>query len=72
MGALSQKNILDNKGHLKWILREESVNEVDNGWKFFSDIDNDEFINDPKNMTVCDFNTVVGFEPAILAIYNSQ
>ncbi|WP_346835968.1 immunity protein Imm33 domain-containing protein [Paenibacillus polymyxa] len=47
------------------VLREESVNEVDKGWRFFSDIDTDEFIYDPKNMTVYDFNTVVGFEPAV-------
>ncbi|ERI10254.1 DUF2185 domain-containing protein [Aneurinibacillus aneurinilyticus] len=69
-GCIVSKNILDNKGNLKWLLREESVNDVDNGWRFFSDIDNDEFINNPKNMTICDFNTVAEIEPAVIGIYH--
>lgn len=57
-GCIVSKNILDGKGNLKWILREESVNSTDNGWWFFSDIDDDEFINVTENLVVCDFNTV--------------
>ena len=41
------KNILNNKGKLKWLLRDESINDVDNSWSFFSDID-DEFINNQR------------------------
>lgn len=69
-GCIVSKNILNHNGNLKWLFREESVNEVDNGWRFLSDIDTDEFINNPNNMTVCDFNTVVEIEPAVLAIYH--
>lgn len=36
----------------------------------FFDIDDDDFINNPDNLLVCDFNTVANIEPAILAIYN--
>ncbi|WP_262421950.1 DUF2185 domain-containing protein [Bacillus aquiflavi] len=42
---------------------------MDNGWRFFSDIDDDDFINNPDNLTVCNFNTVANIEPAILGIY---
>lgn len=70
-GCIVSKHILTGKGKLKWLFREESVdNKVDNGWRFLSDIDDDEFINDPKNLAVCDFNTVANIEPAILGIYN--
>lgn len=69
-GCVVSKNIIEEKGKLKWLVREESIDvKVDNGWRFFSDIDDDEFLNDPKNMIVCDFNTVANIEPAILGIY---
>ena len=69
-GCVVSKNILSNAGRLKWCIREESVNAVDNGWRFFSDIDTEEYLNDTDNMCICDFNTVANIEPAILAIYN--
>ena len=34
-GSIVSKNILSHKGKLKWCVREESVNDVDNGWRFF-------------------------------------
>ncbi len=55
------------------MFREESQNEVDNGWRFlFSDIDDEAFINNPKNMSICDFNTVANIEPAVIGIYLIQ
>ncbi|MCX2824561.1 MULTISPECIES: DUF2185 domain-containing protein [Bacillus] len=69
-GCIVSKNILDGNGKLKWLVRDESVNSVDNGWRFFSDIDDDDYVNDPNNLVVCDFNTVAQIEPAILAVYS--
>lgn len=63
-----QKNI-QNKGKIKWSFREEPINNEDNGWKFLSDIDTDDFINDPNNMTIYKFS-VIQFEPAILNKFN--
>ncbi len=34
-GSIASRNILENKGRLKWCVREQSVNEIDNGWRFF-------------------------------------
>jgi len=68
-GCIVSNNILSGKGSLKWMVRNESVNKNDNGWMFFSDIDDDEYADDPNNFTVCDFNTVANIEPAIIAIY---
>lgn len=69
-GCVVSNNIISKKGNLKWCIREDSVNPVDNGWRFLSDIDTDEFLNDASNMSVCDFNTIAELEPAILSIYN--
>ncbi|WP_242214115.1 DUF2185 domain-containing protein [Bacillus cereus group sp. BfR-BA-01383] len=66
--CIISKNIINETGKLKWILREKSIDVVDNGWRFFSEID-DDYINNPENLVVCDFNTVANIEPAILGIY---
>jgi hypothetical protein len=68
-GCLVSKNIIDGKSKLKWLLREKSADKIDNGWRFFSDIDDNDFLNNPSNLVVCDFNTVANIEPAILGIY---
>jgi len=68
-GWIVSKNILDGKGKVKWLLREESIDEVDNGWRFFSDIDDEDFINNPDNLIVCDFNTIANIEPALIGVY---
>ena len=59
-GSIVSKNILSHKGKLRWCVREESVNDVDNGW------------SKADNMCICDFNTVANIEPAIIAIYNCK
>lgn len=68
-GCVVSKNILSERGKLKWCVREEPMNDQDNGWRFFSDIDTDQYLSNPDNMCICDFNTVAKIEPAILAIY---
>ena len=61
-GCIVSRNVLEKKGMLKWCVREKSMNKIDNGWRFFSDIDTDEYLS----------NTVANIEPAILAIYNAE
>lgn len=68
-GVLVSRRILEGKSSLKWAFREESAAPMDNGWRFLSTDDDDEFINTPGNMVVADFNTVAGIEPAIIEIY---
>lgn len=71
-GCVVSKNILSRKGKLKWCVREDPVNDVDNGWRFFSDIDTDEYLSKADNMCICDYNTVANIEPAVLAIYDCK
>ena len=47
-GCIVSKNIIEGKGQLKWLIREESTSPVDNGWRFFSDIDTNDYLEDPK------------------------
>ena len=48
-GSIVSKNILEKKAHIKWCFREESVNDIDNGWRFLSEIDTNEFLADSRN-----------------------
>lgn len=33
--CIVSKNIINETGKLKWMLREQSIDAVDNGWRFF-------------------------------------
>jgi len=71
-GCIVSKNIISGNGKLKWLVREKSVDKADNGWRFFSDIDDDEYLSNSNNLEICDFNTVANIEPAVLGIYLLQ
>ena len=68
--SIVSNNILKNKANIKWILRENSVNELDNGWRFLSEIDTEEYLSHAENMSVCDWSTILEIEPAVLSIFN--
>ena len=68
--SIVSNNILENKANIKWILREDSVDELDNGWRFLSEIDTEEYLSYGENMSICDWGTIVEIEPAVLSIFN--
>ena len=63
------KSILNAETKFRWLFREEPLNNIDTGWMAFGDSDNDEYVNDPKNLTVVDLNTLINIEPTILNVY---
>ncbi len=68
--CLVSRNIYEKKGRLKWCIREESIREIDNGWRFLSDIDTEEFLNEVKNWCILPYEAVIEIEPAVLIIYD--
>lgn len=68
-GCVVSKNIIEGKGNIKWCIKEQPVNELDNGWRFLADIDTDEYLSDAANMVICDWGTIVNIEPAVITIY---
>ena len=63
------KSLLNSETNFRWLFREEPLNNIDTGWMAFGDSDNDEYVNDPKNLTVVDLNTLINIEPTILNVY---
>lgn len=39
---------------MKWCIKDQPVNAIDNGWSFLSEIDTDEYFADALNMSICD------------------
>ena len=68
--SIVSNNILKNKANIKWVFREDAVDELDNGWRFLSEIDTEEYLSNPENMSVCDWSTIVEIEPAVLLLYD--
>ena len=69
-GCICTWSVLNRETPLKWCFREESINPVDNGWRFLGASDTEEYINKVDNNAVVDFNTVVNIEPAVLSLYD--
>ena len=68
--CMVSRNIYEKNGNLKWCIREESARDVDNGWRFLSDIDTEEYLSDTNNWCILAFEAVIEIEPAVLAIYD--
>lgn len=68
-GSIVSRNILQEKDNLMWCYRNEPQNSIDNGWRFFTQHDDDEFINQSNNMIICDFNLIANIEPALYEVY---
>jgi hypothetical protein len=68
--CLASTNVLSRAGRVRWMTREPSRASVDNGWRIFSHIDTSEYLADPGNMRVVDFNAVCAIEPALIGIWD--
>ena len=69
-GSVASRNIWERKGRIKWCIKEEGVHPLDNGWRFLSEVDTDEFLQNPSNMVICDWGTIFEIEPAIMPIFD--
>jgi len=52
------------------MIRENSQNPSDNGWRIMSHIDTSEYLADSSNWQVVDFNAVCAIEPALIGIWD--
>ena len=68
--AVVSRRILEGSATIKWMMRAVPVEIEDSGWRVLSDRDTAEYLDDPKNMTVVDFNELCNLEPACIGIYD--
>ena len=67
-GAMVTKSLLEGTSELKWFYRENPVDQQDNGWRAIGDTDTQEYIDEPSNSVIVDFNSLIQIEPAVLSI----
>ncbi len=49
-----------------YMCRESPTRDIDSGWRFFAGDESDEYVNDPRNISIYDINTIVNYDGAIL------
>lgn len=65
-GVIITKSIYQGTSKLKWFFREKSVNPSDNGWRAIGDNDTQEYLDNPENSMVVDFNTLANIEQSAM------
>lgn len=68
--SIISTSILTGRSDLTWLVRDEPTAPTDNGWRFLSDADDEEFLADPANLAVVSFDRVALIEPAVRRVYS--
>lgn len=68
-GFIVSKNIL-NGNRIKYTFREKSSISKLNGWTLYSEIDDEDYVNDPNNFLILTAESVVQFSSIILDIFD--
>ncbi len=68
--CLVSKNIIEGRGLVRWMRRQEAAVPRDNGWRIFSHIDDAAYLADPDHLQAVDFNQACLFEPALIGIWD--
>jgi hypothetical protein len=59
-------------GHrVGYAYREAPNNLWDSGWRFFSGLESDDYVDDPANFEIYDVNTIVNYDPEILPLLDA-
>jgi len=49
-----------------FMYREEQMDALDNGWRFFSGTEDQEYVDNPDNSGIYNTNTIANYDPAII------
>lgn len=49
-----------------FMYRDNPLDEIDSGWRFFSGTENQEYVDDPNNSMIYDVNTIANYDKAII------
>lgn len=60
------RSVLEGLTPVRWLFREQPIADSDTGWRFLGLDDTQDYVNDPVNMTVTDWNAVATLEPAVI------
>ncbi|OIN58446.1 DUF2185 domain-containing protein [Arsenicibacter rosenii] len=70
-GCLSSDKIVVEGLVIGYMYREEPEIAEDNGWRFFSGTESDDYINDAQNLAYYSVNTIANYDPSIIPYLES-
>ncbi len=57
------------EGHrVGYMYRERPNEDGDSGWRFFSGLESDEYVNNPANLEIYNVNTIANYDPEIIPL----
>ena len=68
--CIATLNVINKTGVVRWMVRNPPQAYVDSGWEIMSHLDTTEYLNDPSNWRIVDFNYLCGIEPALIGIWD--
>lgn len=68
--CLTTKSVLQRQARPRWMVREPSQHQSDNGWRIMGHTDTGEYLADTSNWQIVDFNAVCAIEPALIGIWD--
>ena len=68
--CLATLNVINRTGVVRWMVRLPSQMPADNGWQIMSHLDTTEYLSDPANWRIVDFNDLCAIEPALIGIWD--
>ncbi len=69
-GFMISKNVL-NGVPIRYSFREPSTIPQLNGWNIFSELDDDEYVNNPDNFVIVNAETIYSLAPQMLEIFEA-
>ena len=69
--VLATKMLVDGKRKVRYMYHEESSNPQDSGWRFFCGDEDDEYANNPSNISIYDIKTILDIDKSILPYLKS-
>ena len=65
-GCLATDKVTYDGMKVGYMYREEANNDMDNGWRFFSGTESQDYVDDVNNTKVYDTNTIANYDQAIV------
>lgn len=67
--CIASNNVMEQRGRVRWMVREHPKFAEDTGWMVLSHIDTAEYLSRAENMRIVSFEQVIEMEPALIGIY---
>ena len=70
-GCLATDHITVDGHRVGFMYREQAHDNLDSGWRFFSGLESDEYVDEPANIEIYDVNTIANYEPEIIPLLDA-